>query len=93
MDIEVNFSKLHLINWSNWSVRRSSQLWLQTRKHSDLAHTHRGLQQILLLKRITAHFLDTYRRNFDVLLTVHLSIFILVINQIHAKNLFYNKFI
>jgi len=36
MDIEVNFSKLHLINWSNWSVRRSSQLWLQTSKHSDI---------------------------------------------------------
>ena len=31
--------------------------------------------------------------NFDVLLTVHLSIFILVINQLDAQNLFYNKFI
>ena len=31
--------------------------------------------------------------NFDVLLTVHLSIFILVINQLVAQNLFYNKFI
>ena len=30
---------------------------------------------------------------FDVLLTVHLSIFILVINQFDAQNLFYNKFI
>ena len=30
---------------------------------------------------------------FDVLLTVHLSIFILVINQLVAQNLFYNKFI
>ena len=31
---------------------------------------------------------------FDVLLTVqHLSIFILVINQLDAQNLFYNKFI
>ena len=30
---------------------------------------------------------------FDVLLTVHLSIFILVINQIDAQNLFYYKFI
>jgi hypothetical protein len=30
---------------------------------------------------------------FDVLLTVHLSIFILVINQLDAHNLFYNKFI
>ena len=30
---------------------------------------------------------------FDVLLTVHLSIFILVINQLDAQNLSYNKFI
>ena len=29
----------------------------------------------------------------DVLLTVHLSIFILVVNQLDAQNLFYNKFI
>ena len=28
---------------------------------------------------------------FDVLLAVHLSIFILVINQIDAQNLFYNN--
>ena len=30
---------------------------------------------------------------FYILLTVHLSMFILVINQIDAQNLFYNKFI
>ena len=30
---------------------------------------------------------------FNVLLTVHLSIFILVIKQFDTKNLFYNKFI
>jgi len=30
---------------------------------------------------------------FDVLLIVHLSIFILVINQLDAQNLFYSKFI
>ena len=35
----------------------------------------------------------THLANFDVLLTVHLSIFILVINQLDAQNLFYNKFI
>ena len=33
----------------------------------------------------------TVRINFDVSLTVHLSIFILVINQLDAQNLFYNK--
>ena len=32
-------------------------------------------------------------KDFDILLTVHLSIFILVINQLDAQNLFYNKFI
>ena len=31
--------------------------------------------------------------NFDVLLTVQLSIFTLVINQLYAQILFYNKFI
>jgi len=37
---------------------------------------------------------EIQRLNFDVLLTVHLSIFILVINQLDAQNiLFYNKFI
>ena len=30
--------------------------------------------------------------NFEVLLTVHLSIFISVFNQLDAQNLFYNKF-
>ena len=29
---------------------------------------------------------------FDVLLTVHLSIFISVFNQLDAQNLFHNKF-
>ena len=29
-------------------------------------------------------------KSFDVLLTMHLSIFILVINQLDAQNLFYN---
>ena len=32
-------------------------------------------------------------RNFEVLLTVRLSIFVLVITQLDAQNLFYNKFI
>jgi hypothetical protein len=31
--------------------------------------------------------------NVDVLLIVHLSIYILEINQLDAQNLFYNKFI
>jgi len=39
-------------------------------------------------------FLFHLKVNFDVLLTVYLSIFILVINELDAQNfLFYNKFI
>ena len=38
-------------------------------------------------------FLTVWGTFFDVLLTVHLSIFILVITQLDAQNLFYNKFI
>ena len=34
-----------------------------------------------------------YHFFFYVLLTVHICIFILVINQLDAQNLFYNKFI
>ena len=30
-------------------------------------------------------------KDFDVFLTVHLSIFIVVLNQLDAQNLFYNK--
>ena len=36
---------------------------------------------------------NLFELNFDVLLTVHFSIIILVINQLDAKLLFYNKFI
>ena len=38
-------------------------------------------------------FWDVTPYSFDVLLTVHLSIFILVIIQLDAQNLFNNKFI
>jgi len=36
--------------------------------------------------------LCTISENFDVLLTVHLSIFISVFNQLDIQNLFHNKF-
>jgi len=36
---------------------------------------------------------NTWYYFFYVLLTVHLSIFMLVINQLDAQNLFYNKFV
>ena len=44
-------------------------------------------RQILRIKRGKT---DTYY--FDVLLTMHLSIFISVFNQLDAQNLFHNKF-
>ena len=37
-------------------------------------------------------FLEYLSTNFDVLLTVHLSIFISLFNQLDAQNLFHNKF-
>ena len=37
-------------------------------------------------------FLFIFIYFFDVLLTVHLSLFISVFNQLDAQNLFYNKF-
>ena len=37
------------------------------------------------------HSYNMLPRFFDFLLTVHLSIFILVFNQLDAQNLFYNK--
>ena len=36
---------------------------------------------------------QTVYSNFDILLTVDISVFILVINQLDEQNLFYNKFI
>jgi len=44
----------------------------------------------LLAATIVTNFCYQY---FDVLLTMHLRIFILVVNQFDAQNLFYNKFI
>jgi len=38
------------------------------------------------------YLLQSHSTCFDVLLTVHLSIFISVINQLDAQNLFHNKF-
>ena len=40
-----------------------------------------------------AYYLGDEISSYDVLLTVHLSILILVINQLGAQNLFHSKFI
>ena len=51
---------------------------------------------VILYSYIQVHKLVQIQINsvecFDVLLTVHLSIFILVINQLNPQHLFYNKF-
>ena len=47
----------------------------------------------MVLIYIYIHIYIYMRVCFDVLLTVHLSIFMLVINQLDAQNLFYSKFI
>ena len=46
------------------------------------------------VRRFNSHFcaLDISTIFFDVLLTVHLSIFISVFNQLDAQNLFHSKF-
>jgi len=49
--------------------------------------------QLHYLFHILLWLMETIFSNFDVLLTVHLSIFISVFNQLDAQNLFCNKFI
>ena len=52
-----------------------------------------SVPQIVMLIFHNFHQPNQDNQFFDVLLTVHLSIFILVINQLDAQNLFYNNFI
>ena len=47
----------------------------------------------ILLQNHSTFFYVLLTAFFGVLLTVHLSIFILVSNQLDAQNLFYSKFI
>jgi hypothetical protein len=74
------------------------QIWIQNDFLYSLAGSWKKrliLQQ--LMYGISSLCAPTVRKCphsiFDVLLTVHLSIFILVINQLDAQNLVYNKFI
>ena len=72
---------------------------------SSVTVHHNGLQLLicrsLLTTTLTFDAMESQKQkaikqeytNFDVLLTVHLSILFLVINQHDAQNLFYNKFI
>jgi len=45
----------------------------------------------MVMKRYCTN--NTLASFFDVLLTVHLGIFISVFNQLDAQNLFHNKFV
>ena len=72
------------------ATRKTAIIWrsfkANTSLYSEKGHYYQ--QQplcILAQKKVLA--------NFDVLLTVHLSIYILVISQLDAQNLFYNKLI
>jgi len=47
---------------------------------------------LLLVKVKLASEMINILNDFDVLLTVHLSIFISVFNQLDTQNLFHNKF-
>jgi len=49
-------------------------------------------EQITFMESLPPFNWEYFVSNFDVLLTVHLSIFISVFNQLDAKNLFHNKF-
>ena len=56
--------------------------------------THlRKIRFNIILRPSYRYFKWSVSLSFDVLLTVHLGIFIVVINQLDAQNLFYNKFI
>jgi len=80
--------------YAHGSVHRESDLIIvqQDAIVFSLLHFCRQLYMFLVLTPIIRSAYNVIT-NFNVLLTVHFSIFILVINQIDAKNLFYNKFL
>ena len=62
---------------------------------AELAHWTSGSQRVVrgtISQGFGGEGSVTYNLNFDVLLTMHLSIFISVFNQLDAQNLFHNKF-
>ena len=58
-----------------------------------MAHRSRNMELCSLQRSCNKIVLHYITQIFYVLLTVHLSIFISVFNQLYAQNLFYNKFI
>ena len=71
-------------------ARARARTHTRTRTHTHThTHTHFWYTQVHLCEAQVGQCTDF----FDVLLSVHLSIFILVINQLDAQNLFYSKFI
>ena len=57
-------------------------------------YTHQDVSHHVLFYKLPLSSFPMWQiyMNFDVLLTVHLSIFISVFNQLDAQNLFYSKF-
>ena len=66
----IFFHKEHDPRCGYWNIRVKEQLCLG----------------IAIIIQLYLQLYITYRLHFDVLLTVHLSIFISVINQLHAQN-------
>ena len=99
-------SFLHKIHWwfqhqlqSSWQLKSCS--FERSILNCDKLNNNCILQEDLLACKNFDFFKShksgctleaTHFTNFDVLLTVHFSIFISVFNQLHAQNLFHNKF-
>ena len=77
--------------------RPGSALNLCTGPHSfDIFGWDKSIERVSIKRTALEHSYWLFDRGDDffcVFLTVHLSIFILAINQLDAQNLFYNKFI
>ena len=59
---------------------------------TDLVSTPDTLRLLQTILWTRTNKTGTLSSNFDVLLTVHLNIFISVFNELDAQNLFHNKF-
>jgi hypothetical protein len=82
--------KLYMFRTVPLSIIRSfslyTQQWYKSANLYGIYHCCIYIKELLMMDR------GTVRNIFWLLLTVHLSIFISVFNQLDAQNLFYNKF-
>jgi len=84
--IFIQMVKVNLSCWGNWILITSSEIPIREPALSRLSEL-KSSQSIEISCRGTASLV--VRIFFDILLTVHLSIFISVFNQLGAQNLFY----